>query len=71
MWGLWTEGASSHETRFNTVGWEGYDYFKRVVMSNERKEECDLILLLYATGVVPIDRWMECNAENAKRSSIV
>lgn len=71
MWGLWTEGASSHEIHFNVVGWEGYDYFKRVVMSNERKEECDLILLLYATGVVPIDRWMECNAENAKRSSIV
>ena len=68
MWGLWTEGASSHEIHFNVVGWEGYDYFKRVVMSNERKEECDLILLPYTTGVVPIDRWMECNAENAKQN---
>lgn len=68
MWGLWTEGASSHEIHFNVVGWEGYDYFKRVVMSNEIKEECDLILLPHATGVVPIDRWMECNAENAKQN---
>ena len=71
MWGSWTEEASSHGTRFNVVGWEGYSDSKRMVMSMGRKEESNPILLPDANGAAIITNWMECNAENAKRSSIV